>query len=259
MLHAFAGAEVEATRPGSCSSPLFIAAAGGHLEVVQLSCSVASFFPFLLVAAPQNIVFPKKGSHFFSRVAEQLRQCLLGAGAPVDEANQSNRSPLFAASLEGHTQVVHCLLGARADMNKATSAGRTPLFAAAEQGSEEVLRLLLHAGADSSIATIHGDTPLFAAASEGHAEVVHALLHAANVSPDRRILIAAAEGGHTAVLQCILQVGDAGWRKGAEELLLQAAVRGQTSWLPLGEGSRAHVQLHACSTTTPLQLQDSFP
>ena len=43
----------------------------GQKPGVFLSCSVATFFPFFLVAAPLKMVFPKKGP-FFSRVTEQL-------------------------------------------------------------------------------------------------------------------------------------------------------------------------------------------
>ena len=41
-------------------------------QCTTLSCSVAPFFPFSLVAAPLKMVFPQKGPLFFSRVTEQL-------------------------------------------------------------------------------------------------------------------------------------------------------------------------------------------
>ena len=45
---------------------------------LDLSCSVAPFFPFCLVAAPLKWSKPKKGFPFFSRVTEQLSHGLEG-------------------------------------------------------------------------------------------------------------------------------------------------------------------------------------
>eukprot|EP00439_Symbiodinium_sp_Y106_P000855 s231_g1.t1 len=86
--------------------------------------------------------------------------------------------PLYAASSQGHLEVVRLLLEANADKDKATNDGYTPLFVAAEQRHLEVLRFLLEAKADKDKATHDGFTPWCFAVQEGHLEVVGLLLDA---------------------------------------------------------------------------------
>ena len=120
--------------------------------------------------------------------------------------------PLYAASSQGHLEVVRLLLEANADKDKATNDGYTPLFVAAEQRHLEVLRgscwrprltrtrprmmalhlcalqfrkgiwrlwdFLLDAKADMNTVRDTGSTPLTIVAEHGYLEVARLLLEA---------------------------------------------------------------------------------
>jgi ankyrin repeat protein len=101
------GADMSHTRMDNGATCLFMAAQGGHVEVVGL---------------------------------------LLEAGANVDQRSTSGRSPLFVAALAGHTGVVGLLLGAGANKKvSATAVGRgvavesTPLTIATDLGHNNVV------------------------------------------------------------------------------------------------------------------------
>jgi len=87
---------------------------------------------------------------------------------------------LFAASKEGHVEMVGFVVAAGADVNQATTSdGTTVLYIASEEGHVDVVRTLLAAGADVNQATTDdGTTPLYMASQKGHVEVVRALLAA---------------------------------------------------------------------------------
>ncbi|OLQ11916.1 Ankyrin-1 [Symbiodinium microadriaticum] len=118
--------------------------------------------------------------------------------------------PLYAASSEGHLEVVRLLLEASADKDKATNDGRTPLFVAAGQSHLEVARFLLEAKADKDKATHDGFTPLCFAVQEGHLEIVGLLLDAkADMNTVRDSgstpLTIVAERGHLEVARLLLE------------------------------------------------------
>lgn len=91
--------------------------------------------------------------------------------ADVDHADNSSRTPLFAAASMGHADVVSLLLFWGAYVDSIDAEGRTVLAIAATQGSVEVVRQLLDRGLDELHRDNAGWTPLHYAALEGHAEV----------------------------------------------------------------------------------------
>lgn len=107
-------------------------------------------------------------------------QRLLAAGADVNAASETGRTPLYRAALSGRTEVVRVLLAAGADVNAATTSGRTPLHIAISMRRNEVVRVLLDKGANVNAAikggVKDGQTPLHLAASDGLADVVRVLL-----------------------------------------------------------------------------------
>jgi ankyrin repeat protein len=117
------GADVnQATQDGT--TPLFMAAQKGHLEVV--------------------------------------RALVTELGADVNQATQDGATPLLIAAGKGHLKVVRALvteLGA--DVNQAAQNGVTPLLIAAQEGHLEAVRaLVMELGADVNQATQDGTTPL---------------------------------------------------------------------------------------------------
>ena len=117
-------------------------------------------------------------------IGTQVR-LLCDAGADHDKATVDGVTALYAASQEGHLEVVRLLCDAGADKDKGTVHGVTALFAAGQNGHTEVMRLLCNAGADKDKATIHGVTAWHVAsqqAQQGHLEALH-LLCSAGRSP----------------------------------------------------------------------------
>ena len=90
-----------------------------------------------------------------NEVRDALRQ-----GADPTARAERGHTPLHAAALEGHAEVVGLLIDAGADVNARTSGTKTtPLHSAAGGGHAEVARLLLEHGADPGAKTVEGIPP----------------------------------------------------------------------------------------------------
>lgn len=97
----------------------------------------------------------------------------------VHQAREDGLTPLHAAALNGHAELIKILLANGARPNVTDTRGLfTPLFYAASRGDVESVKFLLAAGADVDGANKDNIlfTPLHAAAYGGHAEVVKFLL-----------------------------------------------------------------------------------
>lgn len=88
---------------------------------------------------------------------------LAAAGAIVDFADVSGRTPLLFAARWLEPDVVAALLESKANPNLSGPGGETPLMAAVRGGRAENVRLLLHAGARVSAVNEAGQTALDAA------------------------------------------------------------------------------------------------
>jgi len=171
---------------------LWKAAFAGHLEVVQL-----------LLNTP-GINVSKAGGLVPDNVRGEFR------GFRVTEA-----TPLFAASTNGHADVVRELLShPQTDPNQArTSDGATPLFIASQHGNEEVVReLLCHPQTKpNQVGTTDGYTPLYIASGKGHDAVVRELLCHPQTKPNQDTwddwtspLFIASLNGYAAVVKELL-------------------------------------------------------
>ncbi len=134
---------------------------------------------------------------------------LLDRGLGVNEVVRADgMTPIAYAAVRGHLSVMRVLLEHHADVNVADSGGNSPLLHAAMRGRLAAVRLLLESGANVNAASKHGWTALMAAAWDGDASVVAELLkHSANaalVNSERRSALMLAESeGHRAVVKLL--------------------------------------------------------
>jgi ankyrin repeat protein len=84
---------------------------------------------------------------------------------------------LYAASENGHTDIVASLLQAGAEVNHHGSRRGTAIRIAAEKGFEPIVELLLRAGSSiDGLDEIHLLTPLMAALDAGHCRIAKRLI-----------------------------------------------------------------------------------
>ena len=110
-----------AKKDGEGFLPLHLAAAGGHLESVEL---------------------------------------LLTSGSEIDAQGTRGETAIYLAAAGGQAQVVSALLAAGANPNLATLELRTPLQRAAMEGSLETVKVLLKGGADATAKDKQGRSAL---------------------------------------------------------------------------------------------------
>jgi ankyrin repeat protein len=106
---------------------------------------------------------------------EEVRRLVQQNLMLLDAEWKSTSSPLIAAAVEGHLEVVRYLLDEGADINLWTSWYGTAIIAACSNGRLEVAALLLASGADAA-PDRHGWTPLMAASGKVHTDIVELLL-----------------------------------------------------------------------------------
>jgi len=96
--------------------------------------------------------------------------------ADPNKSSSNGRTPLCAASENGHDQVVHILCKHGANPDQTDHEGVGPVYLAAKHGHQTVLAYLLAYGARPDVVTNDGqETPLHVAAANGHYEIVKML------------------------------------------------------------------------------------
>ena len=124
------------------------------------------------------------GKPFVVAVAEagdtDLVYTFVSSGAAVDSADRGGQTPLMAAVIGKHGDIVTLLLARQANPNAAFTSGdrkgMTPLLLAAERGGADTLLALLAAGALPNAQDAKGRSALMLAAASGHPEAMDILL-----------------------------------------------------------------------------------
>ncbi|XP_047998051.1 ankyrin repeat and KH domain-containing protein 1-like isoform X4 [Leguminivora glycinivorella] len=195
------GAAINAQTDETQETALTLACCGGFLEVADFLIKAGADAE---LGASTPLMEASQEGHL------ELVRYLLNAGADVHAQTQTGDTALTYACENGHTDVADLLLRAGAELEHESEGGRTPLMKACRAGHVCTVQFLVGKGADVNRVTANGDhTPLSLACAGGHADVVKFLL-ACDADPFRKLkdnsttLIEAAKGGHTAVVQLLL-------------------------------------------------------
>lgn len=200
------GAQVNPESPCIRDTPLSYAAGGGHEAVVQL----------LLAKGAKADSKDGEGRTALSHAAggghNAIVQLLLAEGADVDSRDEQDMTPLTHAAKGGHITATQLLLAKGATVDSSDKRARTPSSYAAGGNHEDIVRLLLAKGVDVDSKDEWGRTPLSHAAEGGHASSVHLLLaEGAKIDSEDELtktpLVFAARGGYEAVVQLLLARG----------------------------------------------------
>uniref|UniRef100_A0A2A4JTK0 K Homology domain-containing protein n=1 Tax=Heliothis virescens TaxID=7102 RepID=A0A2A4JTK0_HELVI len=195
------GASINAQTEETQETALTLACCGGFLEVADFLIKAGADAE---LGASTPLMEASQEGHL------ELVRYLLNAGADVNAQTQTGDTALTYACENGHTDVADLLLRAGAELEHESEGGRTPLMKACRAGHVCTVQFLVGKGADVNRMTALGDhTPLSLACAGGHVDVVKFLL-ACDADPFRKLkdnstmLIEAAKGGHTAVVQLLL-------------------------------------------------------
>jgi uncharacterized protein len=140
--------------------------------------------------------------------AEAVRKIVGGGDGNPNQVDDSSRTAMHYAAMNGNLQIIAILIKANAKLNPTDPLGDTPLHLAAARGQTEAAKLLLDAGAEVDPQDRNGLTPLMMAASHGNLELVRYLL-AKGANPrktdytGRDALSWAADGHRPAVVDAI--------------------------------------------------------
>lgn len=172
-----AGADVDA-RDAYGSTPLLLAAASGHADVVLAlvargadpNASGAHDIPLHRAVASGNL---------------PVLKALLAAGANTGaRLSDGSKTALHVAACTDEAEAAGALLLAGAAVDEQDTFLFTPLHFAAGRGNEACARVLLHAGADVSARDVNSFTPLHLAAGAKlppcpahlHAPILHFIM-----------------------------------------------------------------------------------
>jgi ankyrin repeat protein len=140
---------------------------------------------------------------------------LLALGADVryqiEEGHDKGFFPLYAASEQGHEEVIEALVAGGADLNQVGGKySVSSLYIAAQYDQPSAIAALVRAGANVNLANSGGFTPLACAAFHGRREALVALLvarAAVNIADNEGAspLYNAAQNGHVEILKLLIK------------------------------------------------------
>ncbi|KAK8532556.1 hypothetical protein V6N13_131876 [Hibiscus sabdariffa] len=154
------------------STPLHLAAKGGHLDTVECLLEASNYSKYALNKQGKtafalavendrpNVYDSLQLGDALSRAARigdvnGIKSCI-GEGANVNGKDQNGWTPLHRAAFKGKVESVRVLLGYGAEVNDVDENGYTPLHCAVEAGHVEVALLLIGQGAKANLKSLKG-------------------------------------------------------------------------------------------------------
>lgn len=130
--------------------PLQVAAANGHLKIVQYLCTNGCSINSL------GDINNTTALHTASLLGHlNVVVYLLKLGAEVNCKDIVERTPLFYATLKGHGQIIKKLIDFGADANSVDDRGSTPLLVAIQSRNQESVKYLIESGVDVNFGPVN--------------------------------------------------------------------------------------------------------
>lgn len=162
------------------ATPLWCAAAAGHIEVVTCLIGKGANVNRTTLTNSTPLRAACFDGHF------EIVKLLVDKEADIEIANRHGHTCLMIACYKGHISIVKFLLGLKAEVNRKSIKGNTALHDCAESGYLHIFRLMLENGATMEKDTF-GITPLSAAALTGHVDIVEFLIQSKIISKSDKI------------------------------------------------------------------------
>lgn len=201
------GAAQAADKPDKKTAAFFKAVADGNMAGIQEA--VKKKVDFNAFDESDNTALCVSATAGRADVVDAL----IKAGAKVDLANGAGLTPLMLAARNGRVELANALIGAGASKEAVDRRGRPLLFHAVRGGHTGFVSLLLIQGANVNATDENNRTPLMLAAEDGQLELVNLLIesksdvNARDLKVGQTPLMAAAIGGHDAVVTALLKAG----------------------------------------------------
>ncbi|CAH0991919.1 hypothetical protein SIN8267_02034 [Sinobacterium norvegicum] len=140
----------------------------------------------------------------------------IAAGIDVNSKGSSPYPAVFYASAKNYDDILQQLLDAGSDVNQSGRGGWTPLMVASLHGHQDIVAALLEAKAEQELKSADGMTALMYAVAEKN-QTAAALLIEAGANPNaiigdeksanKSVLSLAVEGGDTAIIDTLINMG----------------------------------------------------
>lgn len=163
---------------------LWLAAANGHLEVVESICQHQDYELDVLDARGET-PFCVAASRGYTDIVKYLGS---SGRVNINHLNKAGLSALCEAVLNGHEDAIQAMITMEdLDPNHSGVGADTPLEAAIHLGNDRIVRLLVAmARTDVDLQSHDGTTPLQRAVEEGYDEIVAMLVSTGRVLLNRR-------------------------------------------------------------------------
>jgi len=161
---------------------LIEAVAGGNIPLIELTLDRGAEINFRLSKNRKPHLLFRAAS---TAKAAKIVMLLVKAGADVNDATRSGRTPLFVHTQMNRYAAVMALLNSKANPNLQAKDGSTAVYTAAREGRLRILKLLIKHGGKTNVILRNGKNPLMAAAVNGHKKTVLYLL-SKGINPSMR-------------------------------------------------------------------------